>query len=172
MFTIRPAAEGDAAAIRTIHLEAFGGPAEADLVDALRSTPQFIPELSLVAATAQGEALGHLLLTRVEVHGAAGVSPALALAPMGVRPSVQRQAIGSALVREGIHRARSLGHSAIIVLGHPAYYPRFGFVPARARGLDCQWPCPDEAFMVLELASGALEHVRGRVVYADPFQAL
>jgi putative acetyltransferase len=167
VLTVRPEQPRDRDAIDGLHRLAFGGDAESRLVDQLRGTAAFIPELSLIA---EQDALvaGHLLLSRVQIGAAEG----LALAPMGVLPGSQRQGIGSALVREGLARARALGHRFVIVLGHPEYYPRFGFTPARARGLDCQWPVPDEAFMALELKPGALGGVRGRVRYAPAFDEL
>lgn len=98
--------------------------------------------------------------------------PALALAPMAVRPEFQRRGIGSALVRAGLDSARSLGHRVVIVLGHPRYYPRFGFRPARPLGIDPPFPCRDEVFMALELVPGALVGVRGTVRYPPAFDGV
>ena len=98
--------------------------------------------------------------------------PALALAPMAVHPEFQSQGIGSRLVREGLERCRNLGHRIVVVVGHPEFYPRFGFTPARAKGLEAPFPVPDEAFMVTELVPGALDGVSGMIVYPAPFEGV
>ncbi|MEI9477878.1 MAG: N-acetyltransferase [Deltaproteobacteria bacterium] len=95
--------------------------------------------------------------------------PALALAPMAVRPEYQNQGIGSELVRHGLRQCRDLGHKVIVVVGHPEYYPRFGFSLARAKGLEAPFPVPDEAFLVLELVPDALEGIKGVVNYPPEF---
>jgi len=94
---------------------------------------------------------------------------ALALATLAVRPELQNQGIGSELVRDGLERCRNLGHRIVVVVGHPKYYPRFGFSPARAQSLEAPFPVPDEAFLVLELVAGALTGVAGMVRYPPPF---
>jgi predicted N-acetyltransferase YhbS len=98
--------------------------------------------------------------------------PALALAPMAVRPEFQNLGIGSRLIREGLERCRNLGHKIVIVAGHPEYYPRFGFTSSRAKGLEAPFPVPDEAFMVIELIPGALDSVSGMIVYPAPFEGV
>ncbi|MBI3098214.1 MAG: N-acetyltransferase [Planctomycetes bacterium] len=103
---------------------------------------------------------------------AAGVHPALALAPMAVRPGFQRRGIGSDLVRAGLDRASALGHRIVIVLGHPEYYPRFGFRPARPLGIEPPFLVRDEVFMALELFPGALDGVRGTVRYPPVFDGV
>jgi putative acetyltransferase len=95
----------------------------------------------------------------------------LALAPVAVAPSRQGNGIGSALIRRGLEEARALGHTVVIVLGHAGYYPRFGFVPARALGIRAPFPVNDESFMALALRPGGLDGVRGTVQYAAPFTA-
>ena len=97
---------------------------------------------------------------------------ALALGPIAVRPERQRQGIGAALIRHALEEARRLGYTVVVLIGHPDYYPRFGFGPARARGLECAWPVPDEVFMVRELVPGTLAGVRGTVRYAPAFDAV
>ena len=88
---------------------------------------------------------------------------------MAVHPEFQHQGIGSELVRKGLERCGRLGHRIVIVVGHPSYYPRFGFISARSKGLEAPFPVPDEAFMVMEFVPGSLDGVSGTVVYSDPF---
>jgi putative acetyltransferase len=168
MITIRPETAEDYAAIREVNLLAFGQEIEPRLVEALRESPDFIPGLSLVAVEGS-QVVGHILFSPVVIETKDGSVPALTLAPLAVRPEFQNQGIGSQLVRRGIERCRTLGHRIVVVVGHPTYYPRFGFSPARARGLEAPFPVPDEAFMVLELAPGALDGVAGVVRYSPPF---
>ena len=168
MITIRPETAEDYAAIREVNVLAFGREIEAKLVEALRESPDFILELSLVAVEG-GRVVGHILFSPLVIETKDGSVPALALGTLAVRPESQNQGIGSKLVREGLERCRSLGHRIGVVIGHPAYYPRFGFSPARARGLEAPFPVPDEAFMVLELVPGALDGVAGIVRYPSPF---
>ena len=168
MITIRPETADDYAAIREVNLLAFGREVEARLVEALRQLPEFIPELSLVAVEA-GRVVGHILFSPMVIETKEGAVPALTLAPLAVRPEFQNQGIGSELVRDGLERCRRLGHEIVVVVGHPEYYPRFGFSPARARGLEAPFPVPDEAFLALELVPGALDGVAGTVKFPPPF---
>jgi len=158
----------DAPAIAAINRSAFGQESEAWLVERIREAPGFDPRLSLVAWR-DGQPVGHILFSPVRVETTAGPVPALALAPMAVRPEWQNQGIGTRLVQEGFEACRRLGHRLVIVLGHPKYYPRFGFVPAGAKGLICPFDAPEVAFMVLELVPGALNGVQGTVRYPPPF---
>ena len=168
MTSIRPEAPGDRDPIYHLQCEAFGGEAESRLVDALRESAAFIPELSLVAVES-GEIVGHILFTRLTVEDERVSHPALALAPMGVLPARQNLGIGSALVRRGLEEARRLGHGVVIVLGHPEYYPRFGFRPAGALGIRSPFEAPPEAFLAMELSPGALSDVHGLVRYPPEF---
>jgi putative acetyltransferase len=95
--------------------------------------------------------------------------PALALAPLAVRPDRQNEGIGSLLVQQGLGACRDLGHRVVVVVGHSTYYPRFGFSPARAKALGAPFQVPDAAFMVCELVPKALDGVHGRVEYPQPF---
>src|SRR5262245_22134439 len=144
--TIRAEREGDADAIREVNLAAFPTAAEATLVDALRR--QGASTVSLVAQ--HGSIVGHILFSPVTLAGGhdAGI---LGLAPLAVRPSSQRQGIGSQLVREGLDAVRQAGARAVVVVGHSAFYPRFGFVPASRFGLRCEYDVPDDLFMAMEL---------------------
>lgn len=147
-WTARPETTDDITAIRDINLAAFPTSEEADLIDALRTDPQaWIDGLSLVTEGSDGTLAGHALLTRCHVDGA----PALALAPCAVRPSAQRTGAGSAAIRAALDAARSLGENLVLVLGHPEYYPRFGFTPASRFGIRAPFDVPDEAMMAMAL---------------------
>jgi len=91
---------------------------------------------------------------------------------MAVHPEFQNLGIGSGMVREGLGRCRNLGHKIVVVVGHPEFYPRFGFSSARAKGLEAPFPVPDEAFMVIKLVSDALDGVSGMIIYPAPFRDL
>jgi putative acetyltransferase len=168
MITIQPEREEDYTAIHEINVLAFGREDEARLVKKIRERPDFIPELSLVAIK-KGEVVGHILFSRITIQSKTGSFPALALAPMAVHPKFQNQGIGSKLVRQGLERCRNQGHKIVVVVGHPQYYPRFGFSSARAKGLEAPFPVPDEVFMVLELGPGALHGSTGMVTYPQEF---
>jgi len=165
---VRPERAADYEAIYQINREAFGKDNEARLVDALRSLPGFIPELSLVAEE-DGRLLGHVMFSPGVIETEDGEIPAIALGPVAVVPAEQNRGIGSMLIRQGLEDCRRLGHRLVIVLGHSWYYPRFGFTPARAMGIDAPFPCPDEAWMALELEPGAAAGVQGRFRYPEPF---
>ena len=169
--SIRPEREEDYAAIGEINRVAFGRENEARLVQNLRRSPNFIPELSLVAVK-DGSVVGHILFSPIAIQLGDGNLPALALAPLAVRPEYQNQGIGSQLLRHGLKQCRDFGHKVIVVVGHPEYYPRFGFSSARAKGLDALFPVPDEAFMALELVPGDLNGVSGMVIYPEEFDGV
>ncbi len=166
--TFRPETAADDAAIRRVVEAAFGQPLEADLVDALRD--EGYVRLSMVAEI-DGQVVGHILLSALSIvtdnAPANGNVAALALAPMAVAPTWQRQGIGSQLIQHALEACRAAGHGIVVVLGHPEYNPRFGFSPALAEPLESPYAGP--AFMALELDPGALAGVRGRVEYAEPF---
>lgn len=134
--------------IHAVVAAAFPTEFEADLVDALRADPEaWIEGLSIVAESADGQVVAHALLTRCQVDGA----PALALAPCSVHPDHQRSGAGSAAIRHGLAAARDLGENLVLVLGHPAYYPRFGFTPASGFGVRAPFDAPDDAFLAQAL---------------------
>ena len=164
---IRAEVPADHAAVRALNLAAFGRPGEARLVDVLRS--QARPIVSLVAQV-NGETVGHILFSPVTLSGEDGLL--MGLAPMAVAPGRQRSGIGSRLVRTGLAQCRRLGAQAVVVLGHPEFYPRFGFVPAEHFALHCEYDVPTEAFMAIELHPGALRRVSGTVCYHAAFAAL
>jgi putative acetyltransferase len=163
-WTARPESAADAAAIREVNLAAFPSEEEADLVDALRASETWIDGLSIVAEDAEGTVVAHALLTRCHVDGV----PALAMAPCAVLPRVQRTGAGSAAIRADLEAARALGENLVIVLGHPDYYRRFGFISASAFGIHASFEVPDEALMALALDPSA-ESPRGTIAYPAPF---
>jgi putative acetyltransferase len=163
---IRPERADDVAAIRAVHTEAFGRPDEARLVDRLRARAH--PYLGLVAADG-GQVVGHIVFAPVTLHCYQAPYTITALAPMAVRPASQRRGIGSRLVRDGLVACRTEGRDVVVVVGHPAFYPRFGFVRARPLGLMSEPEFPDEAFMVAELTPGALRGRRGIVLYSGDY---
>ena len=171
MVTVRRERTKDYEAIHELNKLAFGGEEEALLVQRLRKSPNFIPELSLVAVKS-GRVVGHILFSSIIIESQSGALPALSLAPMAVLPEFQNQGIGSELVRHGLRESKRLGHNIVIVVGHPGYYPRFGFVQARAKGLEVPFKVPDEAFMVLELIPGALDGIKGALIYPPEFNDL
>ena len=137
---------------------------EHHLVHRLRESAAFLPPLSLVAEK-QGWIVGHVLFTKVQVGG----KILLALAPVSVLPEEQNQGIGSRLIQEGYKRAAALGYPGVIVLGHAAYYPRFGYRPAAEYGINAPFPVPDHCFLVKELQENGLSQVQGTVEYAKEF---
>ncbi|HGG57283.1 MAG TPA: N-acetyltransferase [Nannocystis exedens] len=168
---VREELPGESEAIAALNLAAFGQAGEGALVDALRAAGALT--LSLVATAGGGETIiGHIAFSRVEISGPAGEATAVGLAPMAVSPEHQRQGVGARLIAEGLARLRAAGHRAVIVLGHPEYYPRFGFVRASVFGLRWEHPAPDEAFMAIELVAGALAGIRGVVRYRREFDAV
>jgi putative acetyltransferase len=161
---IRAEAPSDHEAIARLNDRAFGGTYESELIDRLRADG--LVAASLVAED-EGRMIGHILLSRLDVAAGKRKLNALALAPMAVSPEWQRQGIGSALVRAAIEAACNAQADVIVVLGHPAFYPRFGFSAARAAKLKS--PFSGEAFMVLEITPNALGDGDGNVVYPPAF---
>ncbi|MFJ1750370.1 GNAT family N-acetyltransferase [Streptomyces sp. NPDC088116] len=154
----------DIPTIREISLAAFDTPLEADLVDALRADSSWIDGLSIVATDQDGKVIGHALLTRCHIDD----RPALCLGPVAVWPQYQRTGVGSAAIRTSLQAAKDLGEHFVTVLGHPTYYPRFGFTRASDHGIGLGIDVPDEAMMALALDA---DHPlpSGTVHYAAPF---
>lgn len=158
----------DVVTIRNINARAFGQPTEADLVDSLRRSYKEV--ISLVAVEDR-QIVGHILFTPVTIDGSSTIS-GMGLGPMAVIPEKQRMGVGSMLIRAGLERLKKVGCPFVVVLGHPKYYPRFGFVLASRCGLRSQWEgVPGEAFMVLELVTNALKNIRGIARYRAEFDA-
>src|SRR5215813_14518101 len=169
MLMIRKENAADIPAIRQVNERAFGQPDEAKLVDALRANGKAI--ISLVAES-EGQIVGHILFSPVTLEPANRELFALGLAPMAVLPEFQNQGIGSLLVRAGLDECRKQGCDFVAVLGHPAYYPRFGFVPSINFNIKSEYDVPDEVFMLLELRDGALSGCSGIVKYQPEFAAV
>jgi len=163
---VREENPADRAAVHAVNAAAFDTTAEADLVDALRAKAR--PLVSLVAEEG-GAVIGHILFSPVSLDEdpAPGI---MGLAPMAVVPGRQRTGVGSVLVRAGLERCRKLGFGAVVVLGHPAYYPRFGFQPAARFGIRCEYDAPEEAFMLLELQPGFLQGATGTIHIHEAFR--
>lgn len=161
---VRPEQPSDHEAVFRINQRAFGRSDEARLVNALRSQSDAL--ISLVAE-AQGRVAGHILFSPVQIDDPfkPDQQPAMGLAPMAVDPDFQRQGIGSQLVRAGLNACLQIGQPLVFVLGHPDYYPRFGFRPAAPLGLHYRDHSFDSAFMVAELTPGALQGRTGWVRY-------
>ena len=164
--TIREERPGDFDEVHTIHAAAFGRELEAKLADDLR--PIADPLVSLVAEL-DGRIVGHIIGTPVTVDGYAPPVPAMAFGPLGVVPEHQRDGIGGALMRAAIEACRALGVPFVVLLGHPEYYPRFGFRPAFDYGLTFAGQQPHPAAMALELKSGAMTGLCGEIHYLPPF---
>jgi putative acetyltransferase len=157
----------DIDAIRAINEQTFGQPQEANIVDKLRANCDGL--LSLVALQDE-KIIGHILFSPVTIEGHRGFLEGMGLAPMAVLPEFQRQGVGSMLIRAGIEILKKSGCPFIIVLGHPEYYPRFGFEPASRYRIRSQWEgVPDPAFMILWLEKTGINHVSGVAKYRDEF---
>jgi putative acetyltransferase len=168
---IRPETAADHAAVARLTTLAFGQAAEARLVEGLRAAGR--AAIALVAEDERQGVIGHILFSPVRLDPAPEPAPTwLGLAPMAVLPSYQRRGVGSALVRAGLDAARAAGATAVVVLGHAEYYPRFGFAPASRVGLHCVYDAPEEAFMARALVPGGFGGHRGLVRYAPEFDAL
>ena len=166
MITIRRETPEDIDSIRYVNEQAFGQENESKLIEKLRK--RGVLTISLVA-TQDGEIVGHIAFSPVVVESEGSSFEAIALAPMAVLPMYQRKGIGSQMVRAGLKECRRLGHEIVVVLGHPDYYPRFGFAPAKQKDIDCEFEVPEEVWMILELREGALAGRRGIVRFHTEF---
>jgi putative acetyltransferase len=170
VIVIREERPDDAARIRHVNEAAFGQPAEAILVDALRVSCE--DALSLVADE-HGDVVGHILFTPVVVEGNGRSIVGMGLAPMAVLPDRQRKGIGLQLVSRGLDILNDRGCPFVVVVGHPEYYQRFGFERASKHGLASQWDgMPDDAFMVLVMDEAAMTGVSGIARYRDEFNSV
>lgn len=143
---------------------------EHELVAKIRQADVFVPELSLVATTADDtEIVGHILLSKINIVSGMQSVQSLALAPVAVLPEYQNKGIGKLLILKALQQAKELGYHSVVVLGHPDYYPKFGFKTASNWGIKAPFEVPDEVFMALELQENALAHVSGIVEYPSVF---
>lgn len=169
---IREMTGDDLEAVLRINREAFGQDDEADLVEKLIRDVTAAPVLSLVAAEG-GEPVGHILFTRISIQGRSASELFYLLAPMAVLKSYQGKGIGGRLIRTGLGMLKDRGVQLVLVLGHPEYYPRYGFLPdAGKHGLEAPYPIPEEhkdAWMVSYLAAGS-DRIYGKVSCSDTLQ--
>ncbi len=166
--TIRQEKVSDLEGIRNVNNLAFGQPNEGQLVDNLRGNTEFIKQLSLVAES-EGKVIGHILFFPIWIDNGHSKHQSLALAPMSVLPSHQNQGIGGRLIAQGLKEAKTRGFKSVIVLGHEAYYPKFGFLPASQWGIKAPFDVPDNAFMAQELSINGLKGMAGTVEYPKEF---
>jgi putative acetyltransferase len=167
---VRPETDADHSAIEQVNRDAFGGDEEARLVELLRAQGCVIA--SLVAVDDSDRILAHILFSPVTIVGSSHEMQVASLAPMAVTPTFQRRGIGSMLVERGLQECKRAGYRAAIVVGHPTYYPRFGFSPALVANLENPF-AKGVAFMGIELSRGSLSELGdGRVVYPAAFDEL
>jgi predicted N-acetyltransferase YhbS len=169
---IRTEKEKDYEAVIALNVEAFrhndfSDGREGELVCLLRKSSAFIPELSIVAEY-RNTIIGHILITRIKIAGEREWE-SLSLAPMCVKPAYHNTGIGKKLINEGLKRAEELGFDSVILIGHPWYYPKFGFVPASTYNLKVTFDAPDEAFMAKELKPGSLKTKGGLILFPPEF---
>ncbi len=171
--TIRQEAPNDFNEVFEVNQIAFGQDNEAKLVDILRSNPTvFIPELSLVA-TDNNKIVGHILFTKIIIKDDNGnINESLGLAPMAVRPELQKSGIGRQLIKHGLKVAEELGFKSVIVLGHEHYYPKFGFEPADKWNITAPFDVPSNVFLAIELVKDGLKNISGTVVYPKEFETV
>jgi len=165
---IRSETAGDYPAIHEVHASAFGQENEAVLVEELRGSPGYDAELSLVAER-DGRVIGHILFSPIAIRTARDPTTALVLAPMAVLAEHQNAGVGSQLVRRGLDACRRLGHRLVVVVGHPEFYPRFGFRPTSRRGLRLPFDVPDEAFLLWEAVPDNPSEIAGMVEFPPAF---
>jgi putative acetyltransferase len=162
---IRTEIEKDWQAVYALNRSAFGTESEANLVETLRKRVH--PIISLVAEDNK-IIVGHILYTPVSLSEYPDIK-IMGLAPMGVLPGFQRKGIGSALVRTGLESCKQLGYGAVVVLGHPEYYPRFGFIPSFHFSIGVEYEVPEDVFMIMELQTGYLRGKTGIISYHPAF---
>ena len=169
MITIRLETESDIECIREINKLAFGQPDEAKLVDKLRQSCNNI--LSLVAEL-DNKIVSHILFSPVTIDSTKGIIKGMGLGPMATLPEYQHQGIGAGLINTGLGMLTKRNCPFVVVLGHPTYYPRFGFEPASNFGIGCEWEVPDEVFMIQVFNKKLLTNIKGTALYRSEFNEL
>lgn len=161
--------ESDFDQVWNLNVKVFGREDEAKLVNMLRNSG-----ISYISLTAKknNKILGHILFTPVKLIGNNKNLKIMGLGPMAVKPGYQRKGIGTKLILAGIDACKNKGYDAVVVLGHPEYYPRFGFVPSSNYGITCEYDAPAEAFMIMELTNSALKENTGTIQYHEAFNAV
>ena len=170
---VRQETEADHPAVSDLIQEAFKQEVYSDhqeqfLVSRLRKSDAFVPELSLVAEI-DGKVVGHILLTKIKIKNSRQTFESLALAPVTVSPQYQKKGTGSQLIKTAHREAKSLGYKSIILLGHPDYYPRFGYIPAHKFGINLPFDVPKENCLAIELVNNGLDGASGTVEYPKAF---
>jgi predicted N-acetyltransferase YhbS len=169
---LRKALESDWQAISGVVIAAFGnvqGQEIADLITDLLEDPSAYPLLSLVVTT-NDRVVGYILFTSARIKHSQRMVSSTILAPLAVHPEYQNHGIGGQLIKEGLKQLKATGIELVFVLGHPGYYPKYGFSAAGIKGFDAPYPIPPEnsgAWMVQELHQGTLECVSGQVICAE-----
>jgi predicted N-acetyltransferase YhbS len=163
--------EGDYEQITRLHALAFNGDREARLLEELRKTPKYIRELSLVAKY-KNAVIGHVLFYPIRINTQRRKYVSLALAPASVIPSFQTRKVGTRLIKEGLRRAQKLGFKSVIVVGHPEYYPRFGFRKASKYGISAPFDVPVNVVFAVELEEDALKNCRGTIDYPKEYDGV
>ena len=166
---IRDEQDSDIEKIWNVNSDAFETDAEANLVNTLRNSGCTF--ISMVAET-ENKVIGHILFTPVELSENKNNLKIMGLAPMAVLNQYQKKGIGSSLIKAGLERCQLLGCDAVVVLGHPDYYPKFGFVPSIKYGIKSEFDVPDEVFMILEIVSGSLKNHSGIIKYHEAFNSV
>ncbi|MGH1313795.1 GNAT family N-acetyltransferase [Bacillus toyonensis] len=147
--------------------EEFSDKKEHELVKRIRECDAFIPELSIVAV--DKEIVGHIMLSKITIEQGGTTVDSLALAPVSIAPSHQKKGIGGKLITAALEKAKELGYGSVVVLGHPEYYPKFGFERASQWNIKAPFEVPDEVFMAMELRENTLQGVEGIVQYSSAF---
>ena len=173
---IRPEQKQEFKKIQDLVIDAFSNAEFSDqkeylLVERIRRSDAYIPELSLVAIDSDDQPIGHLLLSKVTIVDEDQSVESLALAPVSVATDYQKKGIGSHLITEALSRAKEMGYQSVIVLGHEHYYPKFGFKPASSWNIRAPFDVPDNVFMVTELTENGLHDVQGVVHYSEAFSS-
>jgi len=167
---IRTESVKDFKEVYNVNFLAFGNREdESKLIERIRNSEEFISELSIVAEI-DNEIVGHILLSKAAVENKEEQQEVIVLAPIAIKPIYQKQGIGSKLINEGLKRCKELGFNIVFLIGHPEYYPKFGFKPARIFGLELkQFEVPEDVFMVCELNEGELQNIKGELKYPKSF---